>query len=180
MLNLPMFAGAMMPMATAGIFMTLGGFIPLSFMKPEYSVNVEKISNNEKIEFITSKNSFLRKALYGMGTIGLGLSAAPLMAYASMVNPSIVPTCLGLTTAIFGGASLMAFRMPKDSMLKYGGVLGGSLLGLIGLQLVGLASSFIFGPNPFIGMMFNASNYVAVGLFTAFIAYDTHMAIKLY
>ena len=40
--------------------------------------------------------------------------------------------------------------------------------------------SFIFGPNPFIGMMFHATNYVAVGLFTAFIAYDTHMAIKLY
>ena len=180
LLNLPMLAGSMMPLAGAGLVMTLGGFIPLSFMKPEYNVNIEKINQNEKIEYLTSRNSILRQVLYGMGTIGLGLSAAPLMAFASMVNPSILPTCLGLTTAIFGGASLMAYRMPKDSMLKYGGVLGGSLLGLIGLQLIGLASSMIFGPNPFIGMMFNASNYVAVGLFTAFIAYDTHVAIKMY
>lgn len=115
-----------------------------------------------------------------MGTLGLGLSAAPLLAFAGMVNPTIIPTCLGLTTAIFGGASLVAYKMPKDSMLKFGGVLTGSLLGLIGLQLVGMASALIVGPNAFSGLLFNASNYIAVGLFSTLIAYDTHMAIKLY
>ncbi len=112
--------------------------------------------------------------------MGLGLGAAPLMAFASAVNPSIVPTCLGLTAAIFGGASLMAYKMPKDSMLGYGRVLGGSLLGLIGLQLIGLGSAFFMGPNAFSMMLLNSSSYLAVGLFTAFIAYDTHVAIKLY
>jgi len=118
--------------------------------------------------------------MYGTGIIGLGLSAAPLLAYASMISPSIVPTCLGLTTAIFGGASLAAYSMPKDSMLKYGRVLGGSLLGLIGLQLIGLASTFIVGPNPYTMLLFNASNYISIGLFTAFIAYDTHASIQMY
>jgi len=167
-------------LATAGIFMTLGGFIPMMFMKPTFQVQTEKVNNKEKIETIISKNSFFRKALYGMGTIGLGLSAAPLLAFASMVNPTIIPTCLGLTAALFGGASLAAYRMPKDSMLKYGGVLGGSLLGLVGLQLVGLGASYFVGYNPFIGTLFSASNYIAVALFTAMIAYDTHVAIKLY
>jgi FtsH-binding integral membrane protein len=115
-----------------------------------------------------------------MGVAGLGLSAAPLLAIASMTSPTIIPTCLGLTGAIFGGASLMAYNMKKDSMLRYGGVLSGSLFGLIGLQIVGLLSSLVVGPNPFSLMLFNASNYVAVGLFSAFIVYDTHVAIKMY
>lgn len=122
----------------------------------------------------------MRQALYGLGVMGLGLGAAPLLQFASLVSPSIIPTCLGMTAAIFGGASLVAYRMPKDKMLGYGGVLGGSLLGLIGLQLVGLGAAFFMGPNPFSMMMMKSSSYIAVGLFTAFIAYDTHFAIKMY
>lgn len=118
--------------------------------------------------------------MFGLGVLGLGLSASPLIAFSTALSPTIVPTCLGLTAAIFGGASLVAYNMKKDSMLKYSGVLGGSLLGLIGLQLIGLAASFIIGPNPYSLLMFNASNYIAIGLFTAFIAYDTHIAIKQY
>ena len=132
------------------------------------------------METIISRNSFMRSALYGMGIMGLGLSAAPLLAFASLVSPSIVPTCLGLTTAIFGGASLAAYMMPKDKMLGYGKVLMGSLLGLIGLQLAGLGAAFFMGPNPFSLMAFKSSNYIALGLFSIFIAYDTHFAIKMY
>jgi FtsH-binding integral membrane protein len=118
--------------------------------------------------------------MFALGTIGLGLSGAPLMAFATAVSPTIVPTALGLTTAIFGGASLIAYRMPKDSMLSMGKVLFGSLFGLIGLQLVGLATSLVMGPNPFSLMLLNGSTYISVGLFSAFIAYDTHAAIKMY
>ena len=70
--------------------------------------------------------------------------------------------------------------MPKDSMLGYGRALMGSLLGLIALQLVGIGSAFIVGPNPFSMLMLNASNYIAIGLFTAFVAYDTHVAVKMH
>jgi FtsH-binding integral membrane protein len=118
--------------------------------------------------------------MYGLGVVGLGLSAAPLFAYAMATNPSIIISSLGLTTAIFGGASYAAYSMPRDSMIKYGRVLGGSLLGLIGLQLIGLASTFIIGPNPYTLVLFKASNYISVALFTAFIAYDTHISIKMY
>lgn len=122
----------------------------------------------------------MRSALYGMGIMGLGMSSAPLFAFVNMVNPSIFPTALGLTAAIFGGASVAAYRMPKDKMLSYGPALGGSLLGLIALQLVGLGASLIVGPNPYSLMMFNASSYISVALFTAFVAYDTHLSIKMY
>ena len=122
----------------------------------------------------------MRKALYGMGIIGLGLSAAPLIGFANMMNPTILPTALGLTAALFGGASMAAYRMPKYSLLSYGRILGGSLLGLIGLQLVGLGSLYFVGMNPFATMLLNTSTYVSVGLFTAFIAYDTHVAVRMY
>jgi FtsH-binding integral membrane protein len=149
-------------------------------MKPKYVVESQKLNAMEKIEMIKSVNSPLRKAMFGLGIVGLGLSSAPLIAMATAMSPTIVPTCLGLTAAIFGGASLAAYNMKKDSMLKYSGVLFGSLLGLIGLQVAGLAAALIVGPNPFSLLLFNASNYITIGLFTAFIAYDTHVAIKLY
>jgi len=75
---------------------------------------------------------------------------------------------------------MAAYRMKKDAMLSYGRILGGSLLGLIGLQLIGLGSVLIVGMNPFAAMLLNTSTYFSVGLFTAFIAYDTHLAIRLY
>lgn len=118
--------------------------------------------------------------LYGMGIAGLGLSTAPLFMMAQAVSPTILPTALGITTAIFGGASLVAYNMPKDKMLGFGGVLGGSLLGLLGLQLIGLLAAVFTGPNALSTLLFSANNYLGIGLFSALIAYDTHVAIKMY
>lgn len=179
-LSVPALSAMMMPLSLGGLVATLVGFVSTSYMNPTYLVEAEKLNSQEKIETIRTVNSPLRQAMFGLGVLGLGLGSAPLLAIATAVSPSIVPTCLGLTTAIFGGASLVAYNMKKDSMLRYGGVLGGSLLGLIGLQLAGLGASLIMGPNPFSMMMLNASSYMAVGLFSAFLLYDTHVAIKMY
>lgn len=122
----------------------------------------------------------MRQAMFALGTVGLGLSSAPLFAYATMISPTILPSAIGLTMAIFGGASLAAYQMPKDKMLSYGRPLAGCLIGLIGLQLVGLLSTFLIGPNLFSTLLFRADAYVAIALFTAFVAYDTHVAIRNY
>ena len=179
-LSLPITGVAVGQLAIGGMIASLVGLIGSSWMKPEYMVVSEKLNAREKAEMIVARSSFMRKALYGMGIMGLGLSAAPLLQMVSLINPSIVPTALGMTAAIFGGASLVAYRMPKDKMLSYGPVLFGSLMGLIGLQLVGLGAAFFMGPNPFSLMMMKSSSYISVALFTAFIAYDTHFAIKMY
>ena len=118
--------------------------------------------------------------MFGLGMLGLGLTSSPLFGFAAALNPSILPTAMGITLGIFGGASLMAYRMPKDKMLGYGRVLSGSLLGLIGIQLAGIVASLVMGPNPFSMMMFKADTYLGILLFTGFIAYDTHVAIKEY
>ena len=115
-----------------------------------------------------------------MGVVGLGLSSAPLFLMAQAVSPTILPTAIGLTTAIFGGASLVAYNMPKDKMLGYGNVLMGSMLGLIGLQVVGLLAAVFTGPNAFSALLFSANNYLGVALFSIMIAYDTHFAMKMY
>ena len=57
-------------------------------------------------------------------------------------------------------------------------ILGVALFGLIGLQLVGLASAWIMGPNMLSLMLFRADTYLGILLFSGFIAYDTHVAIK--
>lgn len=158
-----------------GAVMTLGGFIGASYMKP---LNVIERING--VEIFKTTNSPARLGLYGMGIAGLGLSSAPLFMMSQAVSPTILPTALGITTAIFGGASLIAFNMPKDKMLGMGGVLMGSLLGLIGLQIVGLLATAFTGPNALSTLLFNANNYLGIGLFSALIAYDTHVAIKMY
>jgi FtsH-binding integral membrane protein len=96
------------------------------------------------------------------------------------IDPSIIPSSIGITMGIFGGASLMAYNMPKDKMLGYGRIYMGSLLGLIGMQLIGLGSAIFLGPNPLSTLLFQIDNYVGIVLFAGLIGYDTHLAIKQY
>jgi FtsH-binding integral membrane protein len=161
--------------AIVSLVMTLGGFIGASYMKP---TNV--VENVNGVEIFKTVNSPLRIGLYSMGVLGLGLGASPLFMVAQAMSPTIMPTALGITTAIFGGASLAAYSMPKDKMLGFGRVLSGSLLGLIGLQLVGLLTTMAIGPNALSSFLFTADSYIGIGLFSALIAYDTHVAIKMY
>lgn len=158
-----------------GAIMTIGGFVGTNYMRP---MNVVERING--VEIFKTVNNPARLGLYGMGILGLGLGAAPIFMMAQAVSPTIIPTALALTTAVFGGASLVAYNMPKDKMLGMGGVLMGSLLGLIGLQLVGLLTAAFTGPNALSTLLFSANNYLGIGLFSALIAYDTHVAIKLY
>lgn len=81
---------------------------------------------------------------------------------------------------IFGGASAVAYALPKDKMLGYGKIFGGSLLGLIAMNLIGLGSAYFMGPNAFSSLLFTIDNYAGILLFSGLIAYDTHVAIKQY
>lgn len=85
-----------------------------------------------------------------------------------------------MSLGIFGGASAIAYALPKDSALGYGKVLFGSLLGLIVMQLVGLGSHYFMGSNALSNLLFTVDNYAGILLFIGFIGYDTHVAIKEY
>jgi FtsH-binding integral membrane protein len=158
-----------------GLIAMLGGFLGAGRMTP-YPAN----ETYNGIPILKTANTPARLALFGLGLAGLGLSAAPIFAHAMYTAPHILPSAIGISAAIFGGASLVAYSMPKDRMLSAGRILGGSLLGLIGLQLVGLLSFLITGPNAFSSLLFRADNYLGILLFSGFVAYDTHVAIKSY
>lgn len=115
-----------------------------------------------------------------MGVFSLGASASPLFLLMNSISPTIIPSAIGITLGIFGGASAVAYAMPKDKMLGYGKVMMGSLLGLVAMQLVGIGSAFIMGPNALSALLFSLDNYLGILLFTGLIAYDTHVAIKQY
>ena len=122
----------------------------------------------------------MRYLLYGMGIFGLGLSVTPMLGLIHAVNPLALPLALGLSTVVFGGASLAAYKFPKQSVISYGRVLAGSLIGLGSLQLISLGSVYILGPNIFSAMLSSPTSYAAGGLFTGLVAYDTYRAIKMY
>lgn len=111
---------------------------------------------------------------------GLGLSSSVLFGALNLVNPAILPLSIGITGAVFGSASLYALYKPKGSLLGLGSSLYAGLFGLIGLQIAGLLTQLCIGPNMFSFMCHRADTFIGVGIFTAFVAYDTHVAIQQY
>ena len=130
--------------------------------------------------YLTSENSLARQAIYGTFIGCSGVMMAPLLGHYFMVNSMIIPTALALTTTICSGSSLYAYTKPKDSLLWLGGPLTGALVALIGVQFASLGASWIYGPNMFSLLAHRMDLYVGTGIFTAFVAYDTHVAIKSY
>jgi FtsH-binding integral membrane protein len=122
----------------------------------------------------------MRLAIFGVGCIAMGLSAAPLFLEVQTINSAILPMTMGITAAIFGGASLTAFLMPKTKMLGYKGVLTGGLFGLLGLNFSGILAAKFLGITVFANTLTTAESYVGIGIFTLMIIYDTHQAIKRY
>lgn len=156
----------------AAIVAMLGGFIGSSYMTPNM-FTYEKNGHTH----IKSTNSPLRVGLYGLGCVGMGVMSAPLFAAVSHINPMIVPTAVVLSTGVFGAASAYAYSRPSGSLLSWGSSLYAGLIGMIGMNIIGLITSWAIGPNMFSFMCHRADTYIGLGLFTAMVAYDTHVAI---
>lgn len=178
---LGMFMPAVMfnPLGTsllAGLVM-IGSFLGVNYIPPRV------VSYNEPgipAPIFKTENPPSRLALYCLGVGSLGLSASPLFLYMSAMNPSIITSSIGVTLGIFGGASAISYMLPKDQILGYGNIFFGSLLGLIGVQLVGIGGTLLYGPNALSTLLFDVNTYGGLLLFSGLIAYDTHVAIKSY
>lgn len=167
------------PMACLGVgaIGSLGSVIAFSWFTKSQSTMA---TDSKGQEYLTSENSPGRLALYSTFVGCSGLMMAPLVGHYIILNPVIVPVALGLTTTIVSASSLYAYSRPKDSLLWLGGPLMGALVSMIGIQLLSLGATWIYGPNMFSMMAYRADLYLGTGLFTAFVAYDTHVAIKDY
>eukprot|EP00088_Acartia_fossae_P004334 TRINITY_DN11854_c1_g1_i1.p1 TRINITY_DN11854_c1_g1~~TRINITY_DN11854_c1_g1_i1.p1 ORF type:complete len:237 (+),score=80.32 TRINITY_DN11854_c1_g1_i1:65-775(+) len=123
--------------------------------------------------FFTPDNGKNRKTRFGM-LLGFafltGLGMGPLLDIAIMINPTIVPSALMLTSVVFAcftGAALFA----PDGKYLY---LGGSLLsGLSTLMFLGLLNIFFRSQ-----LLFQAHLYIGLAIFCGFIMFDTQVIIE--
>jgi len=73
----------------------------------------------------------------------------------------------------------LAYMAPHRKLLYLEGPLMGAITGLIVLQLSGLVGGMM-GYSAFAASVFKADTFLGIGLFSAFVAYDTHNAIRMY
>jgi hypothetical protein len=81
-----------------------------------------------------TKRTALTAAFAAMG----GMTLAPAIMVYSSLDPIIVPAAFALSCLTFAGATGGALMAPRGSMLKFAPVLGGSMLMLLGTQVVGV------------------------------------------
>ena len=157
-----------------GAIGSLGSVIAFSRFTRSQSTMV---TDSKGQECLTSENSPARLALYSTFVGCSGLIMAPLVGHYLIMNPLIA---LGLFHTVMYVSFYYVFTRPKDSLLWLGGPLKGVLVSMIGIQLLSLGVSWTYGPNMFSIMAYRADVYLGTGLFTAFVAYDTQVAIKDY
>jgi len=118
----------------------------------------------------TAKNRDTR-LLYLLG-FGLcsGLSMGPLLDFAIVINPSLIPTTLISTCVIFGCFTLSTLFADHRKYLY----LGGTLLSLLTLMLfIGLINLFVQSR-----FLFDVYLYAGLFIFCGFICYDTARIIE--
>lgn len=155
-----------------GLVATFVGYIGASWMSPidhSYEKDGELVRN--------TKNKPLRVILYGLGTIGMGMSLAPLL---REINPDIVVSALAITGGLFGGASLVAYSLPKNKLFSYYQTLQGCLLGLVLIGFIGGGIRLFMGENPVTNALIKLDNIAGIAIFTLYMMMDTHLAIKNY
>jgi len=117
----------------------------------------------------TGKNRASRLGMLMGFAFLTGLGLGPLLDMAVRINPTIVPSALLLTTAVFAsftGASLMA----PDGKYLY---LGGSLLsGLSTLVFLGFLNIFFRSQ-----LLFQVHVYLGLAIFCGFVMFDTQVII---
>lgn len=116
------------------------------------------------------KNRLSRLAMLLGFAFLTGLGMGPLLEMAIMINPSIVPSALLLTSVVFAGFSGAALFAPDGKYLY----LGGSLIsGLSTLMCLGLINIFFRSQ-----LLFQAHIYIGLAVFCGFIMFDTQVIIE--
>jgi len=152
-------------MLLGGFGLSIAGILGVSFGK--YTTDVLRG---------TTVNSTTRLAGLAALVSGMGISSAPAFAFYDLSY--VLPPSLLMTTMVFTGASMYARTAKPGSFLAYGPALTGGLLGLVGTGVVGIGSEMFFGPNMFSALAHSVQLYAGIPLFTAFVAYDTQVAIE--
>jgi len=157
-----------------GLAASLGGIIAFNRIAP--IIRREKIIGGQLIE--KWENPMSRKMAFASIIAGSGAMLSPFLGSLLVMNPGIIPMAIGLTTLIMGGSSLYAVKKPLGEFKTWEATLTGGIIGLVGMNLLSIASSLIFGPNIFSYACSRVDLYIGLGLFTAFQAFDTQQAVN--
>lgn len=159
--------GATASMLVPGLMMSplipgLGSLVPLFWL---YTTNPQKDSETK------------RGLLLGSFAFLSGMSIAPICYVAMKMNPMLIPTALGATTAMFGAMSVAALAAPPGAALRMGPPLFGGVLVLGGC---GLASFFVDPSSALYPVLHSVNLYGGLGIFALYTAFDTQYIIHDY
>lgn len=116
---------------------------------------------------ISKENTFAKLSSMGLFNLAIGVTLAPV----GLLGGPIVLRAAMYTGAIVGGLSLVAANAPSDRFLNWGGALG---MGLGALIIASFGGALIPAAAP---LLHKVSLYGGLGLFSAFILYDTQRII---
>lgn len=106
-----------------------------------------------------------------------GMSVGPMIAVATAINPMLVPTALGATGLVFGGATMAALFTKSGSFLRFGAPLMGCTLAMFAC---GIGMIFVPATSALAPVLHNVYLYGGLMLGTAFVSYDTQRMIEDY
>jgi len=156
----------------------IGGCVSIyAIDKGKYDIKSDTVGKKEIKYSVNSQGRLLGYT----GLVGsMGVVISPLTSIVMELDPMIVPSSVAITGLIFGGASLYAYKQPRASLLPLKATLYGALTGFIGLGLFSIACAYLFGWYGLLTIWHTFDIYVGIGLFSMFIASDTHLAIQKY
>lgn len=126
------------------------------------------------------ENSASRQAAFVAFLGANALMISPIVDLANSINPLMVPAAAGLAALVMGGASAYSYRAKPEHLEGWRAPLFGGLVAVASLQLAGLGSLLLVGPNPFAALVHSYQPYVGIALFSALTAFDTYDAVEGY
>jgi len=158
-----------------GLAMSIGGIVAMNRIPPQ--ISLERVGNKE-VEKWTNPPS--RQLAFSSIIAGSGIMISPFIQGLCMVNPGIIPMAAGLSIFTMGGASLYAMYKPLGHFKAWESTLYSALIGMIGMNVLSLILTAVMGPNIFSIACGRVDMYVGLGLFAAFRAMDTQVAVQAY
>ena len=162
-----------------GFVGAMGSVIALSRMNPVYVDHQTTFKGSQFREKVL-RGPPGRTIAYGALCTSMGAVMAPMVSMSSLISPTILPVATCLSVATMAGASLFAYMKPEGSLLTWGAPLSGALTGFVGLGLLSLGSQLLLGTNVFSDIWYHVDTYGGIALFSALIAYDTHLSVEAY